>query len=113
MVGSAHPTDSNSLASFRDLNPPKSPLKRGTKIRILVPCLVRFLRGLGDFPRLTPLLKTHRSMTERTNAKRAPLLTDRPYAGESEGRHPAPRWGVWGSEPPDPGSPHQQPNNKH
>jgi hypothetical protein len=24
------------------MNPPKSPLKRGTKIRILAPCLVRF-----------------------------------------------------------------------
>jgi hypothetical protein len=28
----------------------------------------------------------------------------KPYAGESEGRHPASRWGGWGSEPPDPGS---------
>jgi hypothetical protein len=32
------------LISFLDLNPPKSPLERGTKIRILAP----FPRGLGD-----------------------------------------------------------------
>jgi hypothetical protein len=43
------------------VNPPKSPLKKGTKIRILAPCLVRFLargtraerirflRGFGGF----------------------------------------------------------------
>ncbi len=28
-----------------------------------------------------------------------------PYAGEFEGRHPAPQRGVWGKPPPDPGSP--------
>ena len=37
-------------------NPPKSPLKRGTKIRILAPCLVVFL--FGGNPRIkTPLSK--------------------------------------------------------
>jgi hypothetical protein len=41
-----------------------------------------------------------------TNAKRATLLTINPFAGESEGRRPAPQRGVWGSVPPDPGSAH-------
>jgi hypothetical protein len=39
--------------------------------------------------------------------ERMPLQASRqiePYDGESEGVRPAPRWGGWGSEPPDPGS---------
>jgi hypothetical protein len=27
-----------------------------------------------------------------------------PCAGEFEGRHPAPQWGGWGADPPNPGS---------
>jgi hypothetical protein len=27
-----------------------------------------------------------------------------PYDGESEGVRPAPRWGGWGADPPNPGS---------
>jgi hypothetical protein len=49
--------------------------------------------------------QTNQPPTEKSGGDHAlRLIQSNPYAGEFEGRRPAPQRGVWGSEPPDPGS---------